>query len=277
MIKRPFFQQFFEQVKKDPLLDWAATLAYYFMLSIFPLMIFMLALLPYFPLNPGQLYEFVNDYIPGELGELFTATVLEVVTEPQGGLLSIGILATVWSASNGVNALIRSINRAYNIEETRHFFQLRILSIVMTLGMIIVIVATLLMPVFGHVIIETLETFFLLPSDTASFLQILRWVIGIGLMTIVLMVLYALAPNVHLRLRDVMVGAIFATTGWQLISYGFSVYISNFGNYTATYGSLGGVIILMLWFFLSGLILVLGGEVNATLYRLHLKSQPIKK
>ncbi|MCM3762550.1 YihY/virulence factor BrkB family protein [Alkalihalobacillus oceani] len=261
-----FFTIFIKQLKTDPIPDWAATLAYYFMLSIFPLLIFMLALIPYFNLDGDMIGQLIHDYLPADLADLILTTILEVVSEPQGGLLSFGILATIWSASNGVNALIRAVNRSYNIEETRNFFKLRILSIFLTLGMIIVIVATLLLPVFGNVIIRFIETYFFLPEETAVLLNMLRWVIGIALMTFVLMILYWVSPNVRLKFRDVIVGALTATVSWQIISFAFSSYVSNFGNFSATYGSLGGVIILMLWFFLTGLILVLGGELNASLY-----------
>lgn len=261
-----FLTIFIKQLKTDPIPDWAATLAYYFMLSIFPLLIFMLALIPYFNLDGDMIGQLIHDYLPVDLAELISTTILEVVSEPQGGLLSFGILATIWSASNGVNALIRAVNRSYNIEETRNFLKLRILSIFLTLGMIIVIVATLLLPVFGTVIIRFIETYFFLPEETAVLLNMLRWIIGIALMTFVLMILYWVSPNVRLKFRDVIVGALTATVSWQIISFAFSSYVSNFGNFSATYGSLGGVIILMLWFFLTGLILVLGGELNASLY-----------
>jgi membrane protein len=267
MNNQSFFKIFITKLKTDPIPDWAATLAYYFMLSIFPLLIFILALIPYFQFDIHTITQFINDYVPEGIANILSTTVLDVITEPQGGLVSFGILATIWSASNGMNALIRAVNRSYNIEETRNFVLLRIASIFLTIAMIIVIIVTLLLPVFGHVIIETLETYFFLPHETATILNTLRWILGIGLMTFVLMVLYKIAPNVNLTFKQVIVGAVAATVGWQIISIAFSTYVSNFGNYTATYGSLGGVIILMLWFFLTGMILVIGGEINATLYQ----------
>ncbi len=263
-----FAKEFIEQLKKDPILDWAATLAFYFMLSIFPLLIFMLSLLPYLPLNTEQIYHFVHDYAPPELAELFTVTVLEVIAEPKGGLLSFGILATIWTSSNGINALIRALNKAHNTDETRSFIKLRFMSILLTIGFVLVIFVTLLLPVFGNVILTSIDQIFGLPDTTVVNLNRLRWFIGIAIMTAVLMVLYTIGPNKKLNFHRVLYGALFATISWQLISLGFSFYISNFNNYTATYGSLGGVIILMMWFYLSGLILVIGGEINATLYNI---------
>ncbi len=259
-------KHFIKQLKNDPIPDWAATFAYYFMLSIFPLLIFLIALLPFFNLNIEQVYAIIYDYVPSDLADLFGTTVLEVISKPQGGLVSFGVIAAMWSASNGINALIRAINRAYGIEETRNFLSLRLLSILLTMCMIFVVVMTLLLPVFGRLIIDGIEFFFAMPKETADVLNVLRWIVGIGLMNLVLMFLYWAAPNVKLKFKEVIIGALTATVGWQFISLAFSYYVSNFGNYSATYGSLGGVIILMLWFFLTGAIIIIGGEINATLY-----------
>lgn len=261
-----FIKDLITKIRKDPIHDWAATLAFYFMLSIFPLLIFLLALIPYLPIQMEQVYLFIESYVSNELAQLLNTTVFDIVQEPKGGLISIGILATIWSASNGMNALIRALNRAHNVTESRSFIKQRLLSIFMTLGMILVLVVTLLLPVFGRAILEWIASIISLPTASFELLNRLRWLIGITIMTIVLMVIYAIAPNKRIRLSEVMVGAIFATVSWQLISYLFSIYIANFSNFSATYGSLGGVIILMLWFFLSGYIIVVGGEINAALH-----------
>ncbi|TSB48191.1 YihY/virulence factor BrkB family protein [Alkalicoccobacillus porphyridii] len=267
MRRRSFSKQLITKLKTDPIPDWSATLAYYFMLSIFPLIIFLLAIVPYFNLDNTEIEGFIGDYLPEEIATLFSSTIIETVNEPSGGLLSFGILATIWSASNGLNALIRAINRSYDIEETRNFIKLRLFSIIMTVGMIVTIVITLVMPVFGNVIIGFLESYMALPQETSSFLNVLRYVIGIGFMILLLTLLYWISPNVKLRIKEVIVGAVVATLGWQLVSLFFSIYVSNFGNYSATYGSLGGVIILMLWFFITGIMLVLGGQINAVIYQ----------
>ncbi|WNF38544.1 YihY/virulence factor BrkB family protein [Bacillaceae bacterium IKA-2] len=263
-----FSKEFYEQIKKDPIQDWAATLAFYFMLSIFPFLIFLLSLLPYLPLDVEVIYNFVHDVAPPELAELFTETVLEVIQEPKGGLLSFGILATIWTSSNGINALIHALNRAHNIIETRSFLKIRLLSIFLTFGTVIVFFVTLLLPVFGNLILTSINELFFIPEETFVILNRLRWLIGAVIMTSVLMLVYMIAPNRKLSFRHVLYGALMATISWQIISFSFSLYIANFNNFTATYGSLGGVIVLMLWFYLSGLILIIGGEINATLYNL---------
>ncbi|WP_247747515.1 YihY/virulence factor BrkB family protein [Alkalihalobacillus sp. BA299] len=268
-----FFVELYEQIKKDPIQDRAAQLAFFFLLSIFPFLIFILALLPYLSLDVSQIYAFVEDYVPYELADLFITTVLELVQEPKGSLLSFGFIATIWSASNGMNALIRALNKAHNIDETRSFITLRLLSILLMFGLVIVFFVTLLLPVFGKLILEAVDAIFHIPTSSFILWNRLRWVIGIAIMTIVLMLLYIIGPNRRLTFKDVVYGALFATISWQLISLGFSVYVTNFANFSATYGSLGGVIVLMFWFFLSGLILIIGGEINATLQILRLNEK----
>lgn len=265
--EKTFSKQLITKLKTDPIPDWSATLAYYFMLSIFPLIIFLLAIIPFFNLDSNVIEGFIGDYLPEEIGSLFSETIIETVNEPSGGLLSFGILATIWSASNGLNALIRAINRSYDIEETRNFVKMRLLSILLTIGMIVTIVITLIMPVFGNVIINFLETYLAMPNSTASLLNFLRYPIGVIFMILLVTLIYWIAPNVRLKVKDVLIGAVVATIGWQLVSFFFSLYISNFANYSATYGSLGGVIILMLWFFITGIMLVLGGQINAVIYQ----------
>lgn len=271
VITHTFIKEFIAHIKKDPIQDWSATLAFFFMLSIFPLLIFILALLPYLPIDANHMFSYVEEYVPYELANLLSTTIFNIIEEPKGGLLSFGILATIWTASNGMNALIRALNKAHDIDETRSFIKVRLLSIIMTLGMVLVIIVTLLLPIFGRLILQAIDSLVVMPSSLFETLNRLRWIIGITIMTLVLMLIYYIAPNKRTKFSQVVVGAIFATITWQMISYLFSIYVSNFGNYSATYGSLGGVIILMLWFFLSGMILVIGGEINATLENIRRK------
>ncbi|WP_059105840.1 YihY/virulence factor BrkB family protein [Shouchella shacheensis] len=275
MFNTDFFKKLFHQLKTDPIPDLAATLAYYFMLAIFPLMIFVLAIVSFVDIDYDEVYVLINDYFPGEVGETFTQIVLDTVGEPQGALFTIGILGTLWSASNGINAFIRAVNRAYNIEETRHFLKLRGTSIILTIGMVLLVVITLVLPVFGQVILSFLEEYLFIPPELGGLLNNLRWVIGAAIMIVTLMFLYWISPNKKVQFKDGFVGALFATFGWLAISFLFSLYVSNYGNYASTYGSIAGVIILMLWFFITGIILIVGAEINATLR--HMRKTEKKK
>src|SRR5699024_1519854 len=187
----------------------------------------------------------------------------QLINAQNGGLLSIGIIGTLWSASNGVNAITKAFNRAYEVEEDRSFIVARLIAIALTISMVVVICVAFLLPIFGRTIGIYLFSFFGLSDDFIHVWNTLRWIISSIVFFIVLLALYKLAPNKKIRLRNAMWGAIFATIGWQLVSLAFSYYVSTIGNYSATYGSLGAVIILMIWFYISGIIIITGGIINA--------------
>ncbi|TLS35075.1 YihY/virulence factor BrkB family protein [Pseudalkalibacillus caeni] len=256
-----------KEMKEDRATGLAAEQAYYFMLAIFPLLILALSILPYLQIDPQRATQFIQNVIPGQTGELFREQVVNIVSEKRGGLLTFGIIGTIWSASNGMVAFIRAMNAAFDVDETRSFIKMRLIAIGLTFGLIIALIVTLVLPVFGSLIIDLVNSVINLPEQTQIIFQILRWLLAIAVIALVLSLLYKFAPNKHYPFKEVVPGAVVATIVWQLISLGFSFYVSNFGNYSATYGSLGGIIVLMLWFFLTGLTLVIGGEVNAVYHK----------
>ncbi|WP_079509330.1 YihY/virulence factor BrkB family protein [Mesobacillus jeotgali] len=265
----------FEELKKDRATGLAAQQAYYYMLALFPMLILLIAIVPYLNIDPQKAINVVNQLLPKESAQLLRDNVVKLVSERNGGLLTFGIIGTIWSASNGMNAFMKAMNIALDVKETRSFVKARLVSILLTIGLILSVVVALLLPVFGNVILDTVQTIISIPEPFDIIFNILRWVIGIVVMVAVLTGLYRIAPNKHYPFKHVLPGAVFATIVWQLISLGFSFYVSNFGNYSATYGSLGGVIVLMLWLFLTGLALVLGGEINAIYHRDKTGEEPI--
>ncbi|PLS18120.1 ribonuclease [Bacillus sp. M6-12] len=256
-----------KELKDDRATGLAAEQAYYYMLALFPILILLLSIVPYLNIDLQKVIGFINSYLPSDTASLVEDTVVDIVSERNGGLLTFGILGTIWSASNGMNAFIRAMNFAFDVEETRSFIKTRLLSIGLTLGMIVAFLVALVLPVFGDVIIDLIRKILFLPDSMEILFRVLRWAISISVMVIVLALLYRLAPNKHFPFKHVIPGALIATLVWQLISLGFSFYVSHFGNYASTYGSLGGVIVLMLWLYLTGLALVLGGEINAVYHR----------
>ncbi|RUQ25561.1 YihY/virulence factor BrkB family protein [Peribacillus cavernae] len=268
MIKlKPFAKQLGEEFKEDRATGLAAEQAYYYMLALFPMLILLLSILPYLSIEPQKALDFMESVMPSETTNIFRDNIIKIVTERNGGLLTFGILGTLWSASNGMNAFIHSMNIAFNVDETRSFIKVRLLSIVLTLGLILAFVAALLLPVFGNVILDVIKNVVPIPESMQILITVLRWLVAIVIIAIVLAVMYRYAPNERFPFKQVIPGAITATVLWQLISLGFSFYVSHFGNYSSTYGSLGGVIVLMLWLYLTGLVLVIGGEINGIIYR----------
>lgn len=262
-----YLKELGKEFKDDNATILAAAQAYYYLLAVVPLLILLLAILPYLQLDPNRVVEFIGTILPGEIASTFEETIISVVTTPSGGLLTFGILGTLWSASNAMNAFMLATNQAYDVEETRSFFAKKGIAIVLTLFMLIAVIIALVLPIFGGALLDLITQFLNLPAQTEILFQVLRWVISIVVMSLVLAMLYKFAPNKHFPFKEVIIGAVIATVLWQLVSLGFSFYVSNFGSYSATYGSLGGLIILMLWFFLTGLILVVGAEINAILHR----------
>ncbi|WP_377891585.1 YihY/virulence factor BrkB family protein [Alkalihalobacillus sp. R86527] len=258
-----FSKQLFLRIKEHQVTDLAAQLAYYFLLSLFPFLIFAITLLAHFDFSKDQILELIAQYAPSES---FVAIQENLILEDgaRKGLLSFGIIATIWSASNAINAIIKSLNRAYNVDENRNFFLARGLSVLLSLAMIFAIVVALLLPVFGEMLWRFFVEFFSIPESFSFMFGLIRWFLSLSIMIIVFMFIYYYAPNKRLHYKDVLIGSITASVLWQFVSFVFSYYINNFGNYSATYGSLGGVIALMLWFYLTGLVIVVGGEINAT-------------
>ncbi|UOQ43845.1 YihY/virulence factor BrkB family protein [Halobacillus salinarum] len=252
---------------EDDIFGLAAQLAYFFLLSLLPFMIFLITLLGYLNIEEERVLALISTYAPPETYDLLSENLMTLLQDQNGGLLSIGIIGTLWAASNGVNAIIKAFNRAHQVDENRPFFITRIIAIILTIAMVIVISIAFLLPVLGHALGTYVFSFFGMSAGFLAIWNALRWVISSVIFFIVLSFLYVMAPNKPVKYRDTVVGAVFATIGWQLVSLLFSFYVSNMGNFSATYGSLGGVIVLMIWFYLSGIVIITGGEINALIYR----------
>lgn len=251
------------RIGEDEVFGLAAQLAYFFLLSLFPLLIFLVTLLPYLPISQEEMLGVIADFAPGETMTFIETNLNEIMSHQNGTLLSFGIIATVWSASNGLNAVIRALNKAYDVKESRSFVAARGMAILFTFALIFVFIVALLLPVFGKHIGLFLFSKFGLSSQFLQIWNTLRWLLSSLIIFIVFLALYWIAPNKRFRCIDAVPGAVFSTVSWLLVSLGFSFYVNNFGNYSAMYGSIGAVIVLMIWFYLSGIIIILGGEINA--------------
>ncbi|MFE3976272.1 MULTISPECIES: YihY/virulence factor BrkB family protein [unclassified Peribacillus] len=262
-----FSKELIKEIKEDRVTGLAAEQAYYYLLALFPLLILLLSILPYLNIDIQTALDTIKTFMPTETMEVIEKNIINILSERNGGLLTFGFLGTIWSASNGMNAFIHSMNIAYDVEETRNFLKARFISIMLTLGLVVAFIVMLGLPVFGKVIIDILQQVIPIPEEMQILFSLLRWVIAVAVISLVLTFLYRFAPNKSFPIKHVIPGAVTATVLWLGISLGFSFYVSNFANYSSTYGSLGGVIILMLWLYLSGLIFVIGGEINAILHR----------
>lgn len=260
------FDNLYCRFQDDEVPALSAQLTYYLILSFFPFLIFMITVLSFVNMNVEEVIRFITKVLP----EISTKTIVDVYEEinrsKSGSLLSFGIIATIWSASSGISAVIKALNKAYDVEEDRAYWKVKGLSVVFTIVLAIVITMSFFMLIFGRVIGEHAYKFVHLPGNFIEVWAFGQYIIPLTIMTIVFALIYAIMPNLRLKISEVISGALFATFGWVITSLLFSFYVNTFGNYSKTYGSIGGIIVLLIWLYLSSIIIILGGEINAALY-----------
>ena len=261
-------REMFFQLLEHEVSGYAAQLAYFLILSVFPLLLTFISLLPFLPITMETLIRFIEHFVPQNAIGAIRFVLTEVTRSQNEKVLSIGIIMTLWSASTGMNAIIRVMNRAYEIEEKRHFLVVRLLSVMLTVIMIFVFLIALLLPIFGR---KAGIFFFSKFNRVEEFLSVwnsFRWLISFIILFVNFMVLYFITPNKKIPCRTVFPGAFFASIAWIVVSLGFSFYVSNFAKYTVTYGSIGVVIVLMVWLYMLSYTVIIGGEINAFMERM---------
>jgi membrane protein len=246
-----------------------AQLTYFLILSLFPFLMVLLNVISYTPLAREDVILDLIQYMPTDIQEIIQTFHDDVVSSSSQGFLSIAAIAGLWTASSGVKAVIKAINRAYGYTEKRSFLKIKGMSLLFTVVLILMIIVVFISLVAGELIGTLVSNFLGIEDLFLTMWNYLRFVIPILFMILTFALLYKYSPNIRDRhsipLRTTLPGAIFATIGWIVLSLLFSFYVSNFGNYAVTYGSLGGVIVMLVWLFISSIVIVLGGEINATL------------
>ena len=261
ILRRTFKEAFFE----DNCLAMAAQLAYYFFFALFPALLMLIAIASYFPYHElvDSLFKALGGVAPPEALSIMTDQLKKISSGKQGGLLTLGFLTTIWSSSSAMTAIIDTLNAAYDIQEGRPWWKVRITAIGLTLGGALFILVSFGLVIAGPTLAEKVASWFYLGAAFEWTWKILQWPLVIALVATAMAIVYYYAPDAEQDWVWLTPGSIFATTLWLLASLGFKFYVANFGNYTATYGAIGGVMILMLWFYISGLVILLGAEMNA--------------
>ncbi|MBB6674991.1 YihY/virulence factor BrkB family protein [Cohnella nanjingensis] len=260
-----FAEHLYCRFQDDEVPAMGAQLTYYLILAVFPFLIFLVALIGYTPFTTADMMDAVSKLLPDLSNQVLAETLDGIQNNRSHTLLSIGMIGTLWSASSGVNAIIKALNKAYDEPETRPFWRVKGLSLLCTVILTVVIFLSLALLIFGRWLGDRLSDFFSLPAFFDEVWAVGQFAIPVVIIAVVFLFLYRYVPNRHLTFRSVLPGALFATLGWILASSLFAFYVNNFGNYTKTYGSLGGIIVLLTWLYISGIIIVVGGEINATL------------
>ncbi len=263
VFKRTFHGAFW----KDSCVGLAAELAYYFFFALFPALLFLIALASYFPVETliDDMFRLLGGFVPPEILLIITDQIKKISEGRPGGLLTIGVLTALWSSSAAMTAIIDTLNRAYGVEEGRPWWKVRLAAILLTVGVALFILVSFALVLAGPTVAERLaNTWGLGPAFEWTW-KILQWPIVFALASTGIALIYYFAPDVEQDWIWLTPGSFFATLLWLLATLGFKVYVANMGNFTETYGAIGGVMVLMLWFYISGLVILIGAEMNAVI------------
>lgn len=272
-----FLKIFIHNIEEDEILDRSNGVAFNFIVAIFPAIIFLFTLIPYisnlYPaINRETIIQFMGDYLPSSMNEVVSATVLDIVSNQRGGLLTLGFFFALYLATNGMMALMRAFNACYRTVERRNFIKMRLTATGLTIMLASVLLLAVTLLIVGQLVlnymIANITKFSTLNLDdyTIQLLFLLRFVVIFIVFFIAISFIYYFGPAVHYNWSFFSVGSLIATLVILAISYGFSFYITNFGSYNKVYGSIGALIALMIWIQLVTLVLLFGYEINASLH-----------
>ncbi len=255
----------YNELSEDDVWGYAAQLAYYFLFALFPFFIFLAALLAYIPIPDlmQHIMELVSEFVPGTASGMIQENVEKLVTQPRGGLLSLGIGLALWASSSAIVAIAESLNRAYGVREGRPFWLVRGVAILLTIGLAVLVILSMALLIFGPELGYWLANYFDAGAAFDAAWAIMRWPLVVFLMTFAVALIYYFAPDVEQEWRWITPGSVFAVLMWIVVSLAFGYYVDNFGQYDKTYGSIGAVIVLLTWMYLSGFSILVGGEINA--------------
>ncbi|HKZ38032.1 MAG TPA: YihY/virulence factor BrkB family protein [Chryseolinea sp.] len=268
---------FLKNLLDDDILDRANGVAFNFILAIFPAIIFLFTLIPYvsqfFPeINTESIMEFLGQQIPPSMFDVMSSTVLDIVSNQRGGLLSLGFVFSVYLSTNGMMALMRAFNSCYRTIENRGGIKTRLIATGLTINMTFVLFLAILLLIVGQFVLEAIMAnlpqfeWINMSHFTVVLLFALRFITIFISFFLAISFIYYFGPAIHYNWRFFSVGSLLATLLSLAVSYGFSFYVTNFGTYNKVYGSIGVLLALMVWIQLITVVLLVGYEVNASIH-----------
>lgn len=246
----------------------AAEMSFYLLLSFFPFLIFTISLVVYTPIIKISKYIFLlKKILPLSAFNIVSSLMQSAIENRSFSFLILSFILAMYTMSRAVLSLIRGMNKSYNIRETRPYFEVLFISLVFVIMLVVLIFTSMIFLVFGERLGSFLFNLIGLDQYFMYIWNICRYVVGIITVIIILMNLYRFTPNKKLSFKDVLPGAIVSTLCWLVASFCYSFYSNNFARYDIIYGSLGGIIVLMTWVYLSSWTILIGCEINARLYK----------
>jgi membrane protein len=255
------------EIGEDNCVGLAAQLAFYFFLALFPALLFLVALLGYLPIDRtlAVLLSALAPIAPKEMLELLRGQIAELSQGKHASLLTFGILGAIWSSSAAMVAIIDALNRAYDVTEWRSWWKRRLVAIALTIGLSGFIIAALVFVLAAPDVVAWAAALFGLTPGLAWFWSIVRWPLIVFLVILGIDLVYHFAPNLKRDWAWLTPGSVVATTLWIASSFGFKLYVTNFADFNATHGAIGGVIVILLWFYVSGFAILIGAELNGVI------------
>lgn len=269
----------YDDVQRKHTMQMAAGLSYYFVMSLFPLLIMFAAVVAYLPIHHlfGTALDFMGGFMPKDSMGLVKTVLRDVITPYRGRLLSLGIIGMIWAASGGFSSMMEALNIAYDVQENRPFWKTRLLAIGLTflIGFLLIIAFALMLvgPNFGGWLAGKVG----LSTMFAVIWPYLRWSIAVAFTVLAVELTYFLAPNVKQKFLRTLPGAVIAVGGWILLSWALGLYFQRFANLNKTYGTLAAAVALMVWLYWTAFAVLLGGEINADLLHAAGKRIPVKE
>jgi membrane protein len=256
------------EMTRDDVFGDAAQLAYYFLLALFPLLIFLTSAIGLIVgANTGMrhaLFNYLSRVMPSSAFQLIDSTMWEVTNSSGAGKLSFGLLLALWAASNGMGAITNALNRAYDLKETRPWWKQRAVAVILTIGLSVLIFTALGVVIAGTHVVDYLANHYGLSTPLAVTWKILQWPIALAFLLFGFALIYYFAPDFReQKWKWITPGSVIGVGLWLFASFSLKTYLHFFDSYSKTYGSLGAVIVLMLWLYLTGLAVLIGGEVNS--------------
>ena len=265
---RQLFKKVFAGIDEDNLIGRAAELAFNFVLALFPLFIFLFSLLGVFASQGSELREnlfiYVYQVLPPAAAQVIANTLHEVMANASNGKLTFGIVLTIWFASGGMSSLFSALNGVYEVKETRSFVKIRAISLALTIAISVLIIVALIVVLSGGYLADTVGQYYGLRDAAVAAWKVLQWPVAIAFVTLAFSMIYYLAPDLEEQhWYWITPGSILGVLLWIAASFAFRAYLHFFNTYSRTYGSLGAVMILLMWLYVTGFAFLLGGEINA--------------
>lgn len=253
-------RDFSAQMKKQNISAYAASIAFFFFLSIVPMLMVICMVIPYTPLTEENLVQAVTDITPDRVDPVVEDLIADVY-DKSAGILSIAVIATLWSAAKGVMALMQGLNAVNGVDEKRNYFVIRAVACLYTVVMLIVVILSLFINVFGNQLVNLALHRIPQLQRLVAFLMHFRFLVVWAVLTLLFATVYAFMPDDKLRFREQIPGATFAAVVWSVFSWGFSMYV-DYSNSYGIYGSLAIIIIILLWMYFCMYIIMIGAYLN---------------